>query len=209
MHVDHLVYSAADLSAGMDRIESLLGVRPVVGGQHPQWGTHNALLSLGSGTYLEVIAPDPSLAVPQRGVLLQTTAQRQPWLATWALGVSGIDRLAIRAIRADTGIGPVEQGQRQTPSGGWLKWKLTDLYALPMGGAIPFLIEWGQTPHPCASLPAGGQLTSLRIDHPDHKTVAAKLDLLASNRSVIHVGHAPDFRIVATIETAQGRVELS
>ena len=38
--IDHLVYACANLEHGMDEIEALLGVRPVRGGHHPQYGTH-------------------------------------------------------------------------------------------------------------------------------------------------------------------------
>lgn len=64
-HLDHLVYAVADLLAGMDEIEQLLGVRPVAGDRHPQYGTHNALLSLGPKTYLEIVAADPDRTPPE------------------------------------------------------------------------------------------------------------------------------------------------
>ena len=70
-NIDHLVYTSLNLEAGMDKIEQLLGVRPEPGGQHPDFGTHNALLSLGSSTYLEIISPDPSLKSPKQGLLFQ------------------------------------------------------------------------------------------------------------------------------------------
>jgi Glyoxalase-like domain len=53
--IDHIVFGCSDLERGMDEIEQLLGIRPVPGGRHIQFGTHNALLSLGPATYLEVI----------------------------------------------------------------------------------------------------------------------------------------------------------
>ena len=55
--IDHIVIGAATLRQGADWVERHLGARPSGGGVHEGAGTHNLLLGLGSGCYLEVIAP--------------------------------------------------------------------------------------------------------------------------------------------------------
>ena len=62
--IDHLIYRAPDLVNAVAEVEERLGVRAQASGQHTGLGTHNALLTLGRQTYLEIIAPDPRQPQP-------------------------------------------------------------------------------------------------------------------------------------------------
>ena len=61
---DHLAITSHKLSSGMDYIRRVFGVEIPLGGQHHFMGTHNAVMAVGDGIYMEVIAIDPSLPVP-------------------------------------------------------------------------------------------------------------------------------------------------
>lgn len=113
-YIDHIIYTAPTLEEGIDRIESLLGTRPIPGGRHPDFGTHNALLSIGESTYLEVIAPDPQHASPARGTWLASYFSRPPRLATWVLRSTDIRSLRQTAIAHGIQLGDVQAGQRET-----------------------------------------------------------------------------------------------
>ena len=199
MTIDHLVFAAASLEQGMDAVESLLGVRPLPGGQHPQYGTHNALLSLGPATYLEVMAPDPGLEAPEKGVLAALAKNEAPRLVTWALRVRNI--AAAAAAARGIAIGTVQRGSRETPSGETIAWQLSDPYAMPLDGAVPFLIDWGYSTHPAEVAPAGGKLLDLTIEHPEAERVQGALAVLDVD---IIVQQAPNYRLSARIETANG-----
>jgi hypothetical protein len=203
--IDHLVYASPTLEQGMDEIERLLGVRPVRGGRHPQYGTHNALLSLGPATYLEVIARDPELPAPGQGALVDIPAGGESILITWVLRTRDIDAVAESGRKAGVPLGPVESGMREKPDGTTLRWKLTDPYAMPMDGAIPFLISWGETVHPATAVPPGGRLVDFRIEHPDAESLRHALDAIGAD---IGTARADTFRIVATIRTSNGLVTL-
>lgn len=202
--VDHLVYGAPSLSEGVERIAELLGERPVAGGRHPRYGTHNALLSLGPSTYLEVIAFDPELERPDGPAAFGLDGLDEPRLVTWALRTPRIDELA-HAARV-VGVGTVEAGSRRKPDGTTLSWKLTDPRALPLDGAVPFLIDWGATPHPATTTPPGGALVGLHLEHPEVSDVQAALAVLDVT---MVVRYASTKTFVATVRTARGTVTIS
>jgi hypothetical protein len=200
--VDHLLYACSDLERGRDEIEELLGVRPVIGGRHERFGTHNALLSLGPGVYLEVVARDPDLPVPAHGLLVDIPPEEGSRLITWVLRVDDIDASARAAEAAGLSLGAVEPGQRETPAGEMICWQLTDPYANRRDGALPFLINWGNTPHPSTVVPSAGQLVSLAIEHPDAEALRDACSMLDAD---IDVRAAAAFALTATIDTPAGR----
>jgi len=205
MNIDHIVYTASSLEKGIDEIESLLGVKPVLGGSHPKWGTHNALLSLGDSTYLEIIAPDPNMPRPEKGRWLEESYLEKSKLTSWALRSDQIELLHSKAVKNGLLLGNVESGQREKPDGSVLNWRLTDLYALPLNGAIPFLISWGKTPHPASVIPKGGELVGFSIEHPDPKMVMESLEILGVK---IEVNKGDHLKLIAKIKTKNGMVTL-
>jgi len=203
--VDHLIYAAPDLEQGVRELERLLGHRAVLGGRHPDFGTRNALLGLGPETYIEIIAPDPAVPSPPRGRLFGLDQLERPRLVTWVLRDEAIEARAEAARRAGLAIGVVAQGSRVRPDGAVVSWKVTDPYAMPLDGAAPFLIAWGTTPHPAASLPVVGQLLDLRFEHPDPGAARAAFAALGVEPKV---GQGDGVQLIATIRVDGREVEI-
>lgn len=204
-NIDHLVYTAPSLEQGMEEIENLLGVKPVIGGRHPNYGTHNALLSLGKSTYLEIIAPDPELPAPENGRWLAKQYQQKPKLTTWVLRQEQIESIREKAVQNGLPLGEVESGKREKPDGTVLAWKLTDPYAFPLDGTIPFLISWGETPHPAKAVPRAGELIAFEIEHPTPQKVMESLKVLGVD---VKVTQSNNPKITAVIKTEKGIVTL-
>ena len=205
MEVDHLVYAARDLATAVDELATRMGVRATPGGRHVGLGTHNALLALGPHMYLEIIAPDPTQPAPAQprpfGLDTLPTAR----LVTWALKAPDIDTHVVEARRAAYDPGVVMSMSRTQPDGTRLAWRLTLTPRLQGDGIVPFLIDWGRTPHPAAGAPSGCVLMDLRAEHPEPQVVrpllkAVKADLRLSS------GAAP--ALIATLETPRGCLQL-
>ena len=204
--LDHFVYAAPDLAEAVDEIEARLGVRPASGGRHAGGLTHNALLSLGEGSYLEVIAPVPGVELPSGALPFGLVGLTAPRLAAWAVATDNLERLIETARAAGYDPGEVVSGGRDLPGGSRLSWKLA-LRPQPGGeGVVPFVIQWTAEPHPSQTVPAGCRFVSLRGEHPAPDGVRVMLEALAVDLEVAE-GAAP--RLVATVDTPNGRLELS
>ena len=98
--IDHIVVAAPDLDSGA-RHRQAAGRGAARGGAHPRMGTHNRVLGMAGGMYLEVIAIDPDAAAPERPRWfgLDEPAMRErlrggPFLAHWAARVALPDDLS-------------------------------------------------------------------------------------------------------------------
>jgi len=203
--IDHLAYAAPSLEAGMKAIEELLGVAPVKGGQHEGLGTHNALLGLGTGVYLEIIAPDPDQPTPDRPRPFGVDTVNEPRLATWIARTSELREIVETSRDSGYDPGEIVSLSRRKPDGTLLSWRMALHDEPPGDGIVPPLIDWGETPHPSADLPNGGAFVALRAEHPLPDDIRRILRTLQLDLDV-SAGPAP--ALIATIETERGPIEL-
>ncbi len=141
LSLDHIVVAAETLEDGREYVEDLLGVTLQDGGKHPLMGTHNLLLGLDGGLYLEVIAIDPKAPKPDRN----------RWFGLDAF--DGRPRLTNWVGRSDDIAGDMEKafGKGVSPTAlarGDLRWQMSviDEPQTPFGGLAPMMLDWGDGP---------------------------------------------------------------
>src|SRR5213080_1543631 len=151
--LDHILLGCSDLERGIAFVEVHTGVRAVFGGVHPGRGTQNALLSLGTRRYLEIIAPDPKQpGVQQYSAITKLT---EPQLIGWAAHRHDLDQFAARLHKEGIEFAGPQPGSRRRPDGKVLHWKALRLKD-DRGGLLPFFIEWSaDTTHPSVDAPRG------------------------------------------------------
>ena len=203
--VDHLVYATPDLTLGIETAEKLFGVRATPGGQHPGEGTRNALIALGPTSYLEIIGPDPAQPKPERTRRFGIDEITAPRLTTWVAKGKSLDRFAADAKTHGVNLGAVIPGSRKRPDGVVLSWTYTDPRVILADRLMPYLIDWGASPHPSATAATGVTLLSLRAEHPDAETVQKMLKQIGLD---LVVTRGPRPSLIATFDSPKGRVEL-
>src|SRR5579862_3009161 len=151
--LDHILIGSPDLDAGIKFIEERTGVRAAFGGVHPGAGTRNALLSLGTNRYLEIIAPDP--AQPATEDKRNLRSLEEPVIVGWAQHPGDIEAFAQRMKSEGVEVDGPKPGSRKRPDGRVLHWKTLALKD-DAGGLFPFFIEWGAgSMHPSIDAPQG------------------------------------------------------
>ena len=217
--VDHLVVAAANLEQGAAWCEATLGVVPGPGGEHPLMGTHNRLLRVATvdypRAYFEIIAVQPGRH-PQRGrrwfdlddeTVRDTLARQGPRLLHFVASVAD----ASAAVSAWRKLG-LERGEPVAASRmtarGLLSWQITlreDGQRL-LQGALPTLIEWGDT-HPASALPESGvTLQALTACHPQAARLRTAYEAIGMQGVAIKEG---DAGLCAVFDTPRGRVKLA
>lgn len=199
LRLDHLVISARTLDEGTQYVADTLGVAPAGGGAHPLMRTHNRLLNLWGGVYLEVIAVDPH-AAPMPDAAAGNNAPRPrlfalddpatharlengPYLSHWVARVERPKQLSLWQAQYPQRIAPIVPMTR-----GDFAWGLSvpDDGAFPGwegagDGVLPSLIQWDSPRHPSDVLPdAGIALKALKAVHPQAERIAAQLQWLGA-----------------------------
>ncbi|MBI5651617.1 MAG: VOC family protein [Chloroflexi bacterium] len=137
---DHFIIFVNDLDAAMQTFRRL-GFDARAGGEHPAFGSHNALIALADGAYIELVAfKNPALA---ETTFWRAGVDKLRVGAGFGGYVLGSDNLAndVAQIRA-RGISATDPnpGSRARPDGQRVEWRTSLLNDSPVG-ALPFLIE--------------------------------------------------------------------
>lgn len=221
--IDHLVIAAADLDSGTEYVARLLGVAPAGGGAHPRMGTHNRVLGMAGGLYLEVIAIDPDAEAPARprwfGLdqgAVRARLEQGPYLAHWAARVEApLDLTQMQAEHPDR-LAPAIPMSR-----GDLRWRLTvpEDGSLPAwreaghaagDGLLPTLIQWDVPNYPGLSLARPDlALVELSGRHPQAGLLRQGLAWVGADH-LIHLEQADGPpRLSARIQTPRGEQVLA
>ncbi|WP_371226533.1 VOC family protein [Roseovarius sp. 2305UL8-3] len=170
LKLDHIAIAAETLEEGRAYVEATLGVALQQGGQHGHYGTHNALLGLEDGLYLEVISIDP--AAPKPAYPRWFDLDR----------FSGAARIGNWICRSDdiaATVAKLPQAGIPVPlSRGSVRWTM----AVPPNGQLPYdncfpaLMQWQSSPIPADVLPTSGcRLMRLVIRHPQASQLQSEL----------------------------------
>lgn len=201
--LDHLVLGVPDLEEGAAQFEATTGVRPVFGGRHAT-GTANYLVGLGGDSYLEIIGILPEFRRQKVSQPFQLESLTGTRVVTWCLRSSNICGDHAAAHAAGLELGEVLSLSRQTPDGTLLSWRMTRRTPMDRNGLIPFLIDWGSTPHPTSrALPSVG-LVDFALSHENPAAVRSSLEVLGQTVPVV----AGPTGLNVTLDTPAGEVRL-
>lgn len=193
---DHLVVSGATREAGRHFVETTLGLEMEEGGEHPTFQTHNAVMGLEAGVYLEAIAANPAGDAPSRSRWYDLDRfEGAARLTNWACRTNDLEAALAQFPEA---------GEILELSRGDLRWRM----AVPKTGILPFdnlfpaLLQWDVAEIPQDRLVAKARVTEVRISHPWAQALEAMLaPVLEDERVVFEQGAAS---LQASLDTPGG-----
>jgi hypothetical protein len=204
-NLDHLVLAGPDLAGTVAWFAELTGIEPAPGGRHEGLGTANHLVDLGGGAYLEIIGPDPEQPEPERPRPFGLEDLTAPRIVTWALATTDLDALVASAREAGYDPGPPAAMSRRTTDGELLEWRLTAPRFEYGDGLVPFLIDWGTTPHPTSRALPAAPLLEVTGRHPDPASVRPALSALGAD---LHLDIGELVALTAVVQGVDGPVTL-
>jgi Glyoxalase-like domain len=209
--LDHLVFTTVDLDLGAKTLGNWLGHPLEAGGQHVGFGTHNRLLNLSQGVYLELIAIDPSQGTPEKC--------RPFELDTWSANARP-GNVQLRHVVARTTLSisqlavsyPKLIGTQTLMQRGELRWIIT-LNAqghLPGDGGFPTVIDWGTTAHPSGRLlPSPISFDRLAWESPHAKALERAFEVSSSGSALLMPRYAEKARLHLKLTGPKGALELT
>ncbi|SNS03933.1 VOC family protein [Antarctobacter heliothermus] len=170
LELDHIAVLGRSLPEAVAHVEGALSLSMGPGGRHARYGTHNRLIGLAPGVYLEAIAIDPDAPAPPDA----------RWFGLDRFdGSARLDKWIARVPDIDAAIAALPMaGRRVDLERDGLRWSMAvpEDGVLPFDGLFPALIQWHVATPPGQSLPASGlTLEQVVVAHPEAPALEALL----------------------------------
>lgn len=207
---DHIAIAADNLAQGVAFIEQKFNVKIPFGGTHDQMGTHNHLMQIGEGIFLELIAINPNAKPPEAPQKrwfnlddphLQQQLKHSPKLVTW---IARTPHINAETTKLNTNIGDIHHVSR-----GSLNWQITIAQngKLAENGLFPTLIQWQNNQTPASHMAdLGIKLKSFTLTHPQPESLTKLLkQYQPSTQFKLNIQHG-SYNLTATFTNAQGKI---
>jgi hypothetical protein len=198
LRLDHLAIAAETLADGVAWAEDRLGVSFLAGGKHARYATHNRLLGLADGLYLEVIAADPNASCDGSRWFGLDRFAGPPRLVNWICELEDFDTFMVHGMRKVA----MERGD--------LRWDMgvPPDGSLPLDGGFPTVLHWHTDTPPGRSLSSSGcALQTFTIAHPKADEIENALSGQMTDPRVRFVV-AQEIQLSAAFQTPRGVVTL-
>lgn len=138
--LDHFIVLVNDLNAAMEQYRSI-GFEVLAGGEHPAFGSHNALVAFADGSYLELLAfRDPALASTTFWGDAIRKLKASEGFGAFVLASNDLTNDVQNVRQRALEIGDPQPGSRVRPDGQQVAWH-TAMVGGTRTGILPFLIE--------------------------------------------------------------------
>ena len=204
--IDHIVYGVEDLDEAIVMFKSKYGMDAIIGGRHLRQGTKNALVNLGDGCYLELLAKDHENKLSESDVWMGMDYLSQPKIIRWALKSKDLIKEQKVSKSYNPSMGGLQDGRRKKVDGTVLKWELLMPLSSPEVELFPFFVDWSKsTTHPTTEMPIGGSLQSIAFFHPNPALILPSIKELGLK---MDIQQADQIQIQATIIGPKGIFSL-
>lgn len=135
LRLDHLILAVNDLETAIQDFTAQ-GFTVAPGGVHASGATHNALILLSDGTYIELMAPTGQIAKPDTTDYTFLFARGEGW-AGMCLSSDDLPADADLIRSRGGNVGDISEGGRVRPDGVEMGWRA----AWIDGQALPFIMQ--------------------------------------------------------------------
>lgn len=136
MHLDHVIFAVSDLESASRRFADDYGLQVTGGGEHPEFGTRNAIVPVGLGQFIELMAVADRRSLHPLAVALSDWLKEGDRVVALCLRPEDLDAVAERLSA------PIIPAERHNPDGVVLRWRLAGVEAALGPERLPFFIDW-------------------------------------------------------------------